>query len=222
MSEPSKLDERQVLQNVHDENRQTLRVDASVFINGEGTSGDSISIVDEDGHKLNITEEGKLEIDIGNLTFTDDKVDVSGSQVELGSITINELQDIQDTGNILLQDIKDNILITNDTLIDSQLTLEQIEINTQNLASSLKQDTIISELQNINNSQIILNIKEQILRAIDREQDITYADFGTKDQRITEISYISSSVGSQIAKKTITYSLVGNKYRRDSIIWSII
>lgn len=69
------------------------------------------------------------------------------------------------------------------------------------------------------------NRKKLILEAQDREQSISYADFGTKDQRITRIDYVSPSVGTGAgftARKTISYTLVGNKYRRDTITWSLI
>lgn len=69
------------------------------------------------------------------------------------------------------------------------------------------------------------NLRLQILAAKDRIQNITYADFGTKNQRVTQIDYTAPSIGSGpgfTARKTFTYTLVGVNYRRDSIIWSII
>lgn len=69
------------------------------------------------------------------------------------------------------------------------------------------------------------NIRLKILRAADREQAITYASFGTKDQRITQIDYTAASVGSGpgfTARKILTYTLVGTRYRRDTIEWSIV
>lgn len=69
------------------------------------------------------------------------------------------------------------------------------------------------------------NLKNQILAAKDRAQSLTYADFGTKDQRITRIDYAAPSIGSGAgftARKTISYTLIGNSYRRDTITWSII
>jgi len=84
----------------------------------------------------------------------------------------------------------------------------------------------ISNLLSIKSSlETVNNIKTQILTAVDRSQAITYADFGTKNQRITRIDYTAPSVGSGsgfTARKTITYSLAGNTYRRDSITWSLI
>lgn len=66
------------------------------------------------------------------------------------------------------------------------------------------------------------NIRQQILATHDREQDVTYADFGTKNQRITQVDYNSVTFPGTIARKTIVYTLVSGRYRRDSINWSII
>lgn len=66
------------------------------------------------------------------------------------------------------------------------------------------------------------NLRQQILATHDRDQDISYADFGTKDQRITQIDYSSPTIPGVTARKTIAYTLVGNRYRRDSITWSIV
>lgn len=69
------------------------------------------------------------------------------------------------------------------------------------------------------------NLRLQILAAKDRIQSITYADFGTKNQRVTQIDYTASSIGSGpgfTARKSFTYTLVGNNYRRDLITWSLV
>ena len=60
----------------------------------------------------------------------------------------------------------------------------------------------------------------QILAAKDRDQDIAYADFGSKDQRITQIDYIAPSIGVGVgftARKTFTYVLDGSRYKRTKI-----
>lgn len=67
----------------------------------------------------------------------------------------------------------------------------------------------------------VYNLRQQILAAHDREQDITYADFGTKNQRVTQIDYTSATFPGIIARKELTYTLIGTRYRRDSINWSI-
>jgi hypothetical protein len=67
------------------------------------------------------------------------------------------------------------------------------------------------------------NIKTAILKAEDRDQVITYADFATIDERITQIDYFSPTVfSSNIARKTISYVLDSGRYRRTNITWSII
>jgi basic membrane lipoprotein Med (substrate-binding protein (PBP1-ABC) superfamily) len=66
------------------------------------------------------------------------------------------------------------------------------------------------------------NTLQKILSAQDRVQQIVYADFGNKNQRVTQINYTASSVGIQTAQKIFSYSLVGNRYRRDTITWNII
>lgn len=60
----------------------------------------------------------------------------------------------------------------------------------------------------------------QILAAKDRDQDIVYADFGTKDQRITQIDYVAPSIGvgaGFVARKTFTYVLDSGRYKRTKI-----
>lgn len=63
------------------------------------------------------------------------------------------------------------------------------------------------------------NRVQQILAAKDRNGTISYADFGTKDQRITQITYTAPSIGVGVgftAQKNFTYTLIGNRYRRDT------
>lgn len=66
------------------------------------------------------------------------------------------------------------------------------------------------------------NVLQQILASHDRDQQITYADFGTKNQRITRIDYTSLTFSGITARKNITYTLQGTRYRRDNITWVII
>lgn len=67
----------------------------------------------------------------------------------------------------------------------------------------------------------INNIKQQILTAQDRQQTITYADFGTKNQRITQIDYTSGTFPGFTVRKQLIYTLVSGNYRRDNINWSV-
>ena len=61
------------------------------------------------------------------------------------------------------------------------------------------------------------NAYQQILTSHDREMEITYADFGTKDQRITQVDYTSATFPGITARKQFIYTLVSGKYRRDNI-----
>lgn len=66
------------------------------------------------------------------------------------------------------------------------------------------------------------NLKTQILDSADREANFTYADFGTKDQRVTRIEYTSDTFPGVIVRRDFSYTLVGSRYRRDNEIWNII
>lgn len=68
---------------------------------------------------------------------------------------------------------------------------------------------------------IVYNIRKAILDAEDRESDIVYADFGTKNQRVLSITYTSPTFPGRSAIKQLTYNLVGGRYRRDSIDWIV-
>lgn len=69
------------------------------------------------------------------------------------------------------------------------------------------------------------NRRLQILAAKDRQMSITYADFGTKNQRVTQIDYVAPSIGTGVgftARKIISYTLVGTRYRRDTVDWLLV
>jgi len=66
------------------------------------------------------------------------------------------------------------------------------------------------------------NLKQQILTTQDVQEAITWANFGTKQERITQIDYTSATISGNTARKIFTYTLVGTQYRLDSTNWSII
>lgn len=66
------------------------------------------------------------------------------------------------------------------------------------------------------------NLKQQILDSHDREAAFTYADFGTINQRITQIDYTSATFPGFTARRVFSYTLVGNSYRRDDEVWTIV
>lgn len=66
---------------------------------------------------------------------------------------------------------------------------------------------------------IVYNTRQQVLDSGDRVANFVYADFGTKDQRITEINYVSATFPGITIKREFTYTLVSGRYRRDSETW---
>lgn len=69
------------------------------------------------------------------------------------------------------------------------------------------------------------NLRQRILKAVDRVSQETVLDFGTKNERIVQIDYTAQSVGTGtgfVARKSINYVLDGNGYRRTTTIWSIV
>lgn len=66
------------------------------------------------------------------------------------------------------------------------------------------------------------NLRQQILASQDRNADFTYADFGTKNQRVTRIDYTSATFPGFIIRRDFTYTLQGNQYRRDDEVWSVV
>lgn len=66
------------------------------------------------------------------------------------------------------------------------------------------------------------NFRTMILDSHDRQASFSYADFGTKNQRVTGIDYASATFPSVIVRRQFAYTLVGNNYRRDSETWTIV
>lgn len=111
--------------------------------------------------------------------------------------------------------------------IDSKLTSPLTVSGTVSVGdlNASKDDVAIAGTENGTASGVVRhfvnNRRGQILAAHDRVQDIVYADFGTKNQRITQINYTSATFAGIVAAKTINYTLVGNRYRLDNIIWTV-
>lgn len=65
-------------------------------------------------------------------------------------------------------------------------------------------------------------IADKILSAHDRNQAFTWLDFGTKNERVTQIDYTAPSVTTQTLRKTFSYTLVSGSYRLDTIVFTLI
>ncbi len=147
------------------------------------------------------------------------KVDVQSSALPAGAATAAR----QDTGNASLSSIdsKLNTLGQKNSAGSVPVVLasdQTVNVQTQNpVVIAGTEDGTSGGTQRV----IVNNLKNQILAAHDRLQSFTYADFGTKDERITAITYTSPTFLGHTATKSISYTLVGNKYRRDTITWNI-
>jgi len=68
----------------------------------------------------------------------------------------------------------------------------------------------------------VYNLKQQVLAAHDRTAAYTYADFGTKNERVTQIDYTSSTFSGSTIRRTFNYTPSGNSYRMDSEVWTVV
>lgn len=160
------------------------------------------------------------DLDIRNLSFAIDKVDVSGSEITLDPATISALGNVEVTNGAgsAAVNIQDG---------GNSITVDAVNLDIRDLSASTDTVAAINYGTRDGNPAStkyyqVNNIRQQILATDDRNQDIIYADFGTKDQRVIQIIYSSATFPGVALLKTISYTLVGNKYRRDSIDWSVV
>lgn len=66
------------------------------------------------------------------------------------------------------------------------------------------------------------NLRLMILASSDVVSSLTYADFGTKNQRITRIDYTSATFPSVTVRRDFNYVPDGTRYRRTTMPWSIV
>jgi hypothetical protein len=179
-----------------------------------------VYIGDPDGNILTINPDGSINVQVEGLP--------AGLATEAA----------QDVGNTSLDSIDTKIpdqiggRLPVDAYISNQIVGFATEATLLNIEAALTNPLQITEPVRTAGTDdgtltgttylTVNNLRQQILAAHDREQDITYADFGTKDQRITQVDYNSGTFPSNTARKTITYTLISGKYRRDSINWSLV
>lgn len=60
------------------------------------------------------------------------------------------------------------------------------------------------------------SIAQKIIKASDRTRVFNWADFGTKNERLTSVVYTAPSVGPYTLTKTFNYTQVGSNYRLDN------
>ena len=69
---------------------------------------------------------------------------------------------------------------------------------------------------------LVYNQKEQILASHDKIVSYTYADFGTKNERIIRIDYTSPTFTGVTARRDFSYTLLSSQYRLDTEVWYIV
>jgi hypothetical protein len=178
---------------------------------------------------------------IRQLSVTTDSVAAPNVETKLDNL-LTELQlkaDLTEAQNIRdLNSTQDSVSVpqlntTNTLLTNANTTLTNIQNSLSNpLTVNLNAFTSSPDSVQLVGSEdgtatgnkfgVVYTIRQAILDAKDRNSTITYADFGNKNQRITSITYTSPSFPGVSVVKQLTYTLVGNKYRRDNVNWIVI
>lgn len=170
--------------------------------------GDPVTVQGKNKNTLEPNADGSLNIG-GTVNVNADFTEVNSNLVNIDA----ELEQ----ANATLDEIASNSAASSNSLDLIANTLSQ-PLAIQNpivVAGTVNGDPNGAPLAFVN------NIKNQILASSDRVQELIYADFGTKDQRIVEIRYSSATFPGVEAIKELSYTLVGSRYRRDTISWRI-
>lgn len=69
---------------------------------------------------------------------------------------------------------------------------------------------------------VVYNQRQQVLDSHDRLETYTYADFGTKNERITRIDYTSATFSGITVRRDFNYVLDSGSYRPTTSPWSIV
>jgi hypothetical protein len=164
----------------------------------------------------------------GTLSVNDSTTQAISSDI-LTQLTSGTLKVDDDQSQILLNSIDSKLagtLDTSDTQTHSTLsnieTLLSGNLNVELANEPIKISGTSNGLPGGTEFTLVNNLRQQILAAHDRVANFTYADFGTKNQRITAVEYTSATISTSTIKREFTYTLVGNNYRRDNEIWTII
>ena len=168
-----------------------------------------VEVKNDAGNPLNIAA-ASLPLPTGAATATNQdatntKLDSILNQLQNQSVAVsNEIEVKNDTGNPLsiqatslplptgaataaIQTAANAILQSIDTKLTAPLS-----VNAALVDEPIKLSGTENGLPNGTEFTLVNNRRLQILNAKDREQSITYADFGTKDQRVTQIDYTAS------------------------------
>lgn len=220
-------DQRTIIQNEHDERSDSKRV----------------LIVDEDGNPIN--SDNPLHT---NATFTGSlsvELDPQNDGVHLGDKVTGDMAQIDPERRLRVLDADSKAVldaiqaaVTNPANLAQQSTLQAVLLNLTDVLAALNTSVEIRSL-NANRDDVLVagsedgtatgtirhlvyNLRQQILASHDRQRNFSWSDFGTKSQRISQMDYQSSTFPGVTARKSFNYTQIGNRYRLDSEVWSII
>lgn len=218
----------------------SINADGSINVNIRyfAHTSDSIRLGDGTSFFTSSTVGPKIGLDVNLLNATLPLPTGASTEAKQDTIITNlgNLYTLLNTGTLKVDDDQTQTLLNtiNTTLSSLSVTVSN-EIEVKNDSGNPLSVTLADEPIKMSGTEdgtpsgteftFVNNKRKQILDAKDRDQTITYADFGTKDQRITQIDYTAPSIGvgaGNTARKTFTYVLDGSKYRRTNITWSLI
>lgn len=216
-------------------------IDANVVVSASG--GDNIAISDGT-HTLDINPDGSInvkanDLDIRNLSATQDNVAISNGVTTLainldGSInvsgvatetTLSSIETSIQSIDAKLPTLGPNVAANS---VSVTLATDEAPLAVNLDAFTLVDPDNVQLVGSINGTKtgakygFVNNLRLQILDSHDRIAAFSYADFGTKNQRITQIDYSSATFPGSTVRRQFSYSLVGTNYRRDNETWTIV
>jgi hypothetical protein len=187
-------------------------IDANVVVSASG--GDNIAISDGTD-TLEINSDGSINVKISDVLAVSGNVsadiEVSASDGDNIAISdgINTLQ-INSDGSI-------NVQIPNTVAVSGNLSVSAVLSNEPIKASGTIDGSVTGQ-----EFGLVYNLRQQVLASHDRIDTYTYADFGTKNQRITRVDYTSATFSSITVRREFNYVLDGNRYRRTTSPWTVV
>lgn len=149
------------------------------------------------------------------------KVDAIGTATETKQDTqITELQTIK----TVVQSIDAGIPAS----LGPQLSAQSLSVTLASDQTALKIEDPITTRGSVDGTvggtkyNFVYNLRQQILATHDRQENYTYADFGTKDQRITRVDYTSATFPGITIRRDLNYTLISGKYKRTDTVWTVV
>lgn len=221
-------DQRTIIQNEHDEKSDSKRV----------------LIVDEDGNPINsgnplptnASFTGSISI---SLNPEDDGVHVgdklTGTTQEVDAqrrARVHDAEVLQQVQAVLAELQNPTELATETTLaavlgeLSDILAALNTTLDIRNLSAT--QDNIL--IAGTENGQsngtlryFVNNLRRQILDSADRQRTVVWGDFTNRRlRRVLQFEYTSTTFPGVTARKSFSYTLVGNEYRFDGDSWSLV